>query len=256
MKKGITLFMVLVLALLMMSMTAFAEPAAEDAEVTIYLTRHGKTLFNTEHRVQGWCDTPLTEEGIEVAENLGLGLHANGVVFDAAYSSDLGRQRDTARLVLDQMEQTDMEVRENRGLRETCFGSWEGELSEVRDAAYCEIAGTESIYEIYPQGTLFYDITMETDETGWAEDFDTAQTRLLTALTEIAETAKENGEKTVLVVSSGGIINTIIPLLGGEGGELSNASVTMLYYNDGEFTLGVVGDMSYVEQGAEIRGEE
>ena len=75
----------------------------------------------------------------------------------------------------------------------------------------------------------------------------------LAALNEIAETAIANGEKNVLVVSSGGIINTIIPLLGGEGAELKNASVTMLYYNNGEFTLGVVGDMSYADRGAELR---
>ena len=27
----------------------------------LYLMRHGETLFNTQKRVQGWCDSPLTE---------------------------------------------------------------------------------------------------------------------------------------------------------------------------------------------------
>ena len=72
----------------------------------------------------------------------------------------------------------------------------------------------------------------------------------------IAETAKANGEKNVLVVSSGGAITTILPVLGGEGLGLKNASVTMVYYKDGEFKLGVVGDMSYAERGAEIRSAE
>ena len=76
----------------------------------VTFTRHGKTLFNTVGRVQGWCDSPLTDEGIEVAENLGKGLKEAGITFDAAYSSDLGRQRDTARLVLDQLGQTDMGI--------------------------------------------------------------------------------------------------------------------------------------------------
>ena len=252
MKRIVAMLLVLVMASLLLTAAVSAEPEQE-AQVTIFLTRHGKTLFNTEHRVQGWCDTPLTEDGIAVAENLGLGLKDAGITFDAAYSSDLGRQRDTARLVLDNLGLTDMEVRENRNLRETCFGSWEGELESVRDAAYCEIAGTESVYEIYPQGSLFQDITVQTDTTGLAESLETAQTRFLAALNEIAETAIANGEKNVLVVSSGGIINTIIPLLGGEGAELKNASVTMLYYNNGEFTLGVVGDMSYADRGAELR---
>lgn len=30
---------------------------------TIYLMRHGETLFNTQGRVQGVCDSPLTENG-------------------------------------------------------------------------------------------------------------------------------------------------------------------------------------------------
>ena len=34
----------------------------------LYLMRHGETLFNTQKRVQGWCDSPLTENGILQAE--------------------------------------------------------------------------------------------------------------------------------------------------------------------------------------------
>ena len=29
----------------------------------LYLMRHGQTLFNTLNRIQGWCDSPLTEKG-------------------------------------------------------------------------------------------------------------------------------------------------------------------------------------------------
>lgn len=32
-----------------------------------FLMRHGQTLFNTQGRVQGACDSPLTELGIEQA---------------------------------------------------------------------------------------------------------------------------------------------------------------------------------------------
>lgn len=27
---------------------------------TLYLVRHGQTLFNARHKIQGWCDSPLT----------------------------------------------------------------------------------------------------------------------------------------------------------------------------------------------------
>ena len=31
---------------------------------TLYLMRHGQTLFNLQHKIQGWCDAPLTPLGI------------------------------------------------------------------------------------------------------------------------------------------------------------------------------------------------
>lgn len=38
---------------------------------TIYLMRHGQTLFNVQKRIQGWSDSPLTEVGIEQAKQAG-----------------------------------------------------------------------------------------------------------------------------------------------------------------------------------------
>lgn len=40
---------------------------------TLYLMRHGQTLFNARKKIQGWCDAPLTELGIKqakIAENI------------------------------------------------------------------------------------------------------------------------------------------------------------------------------------------
>ena len=36
----------------------------------LYLMRHGQTLFNTLNRIQGWCDSPLTEKGREQARQV------------------------------------------------------------------------------------------------------------------------------------------------------------------------------------------
>lgn len=30
---------------------------------TLYMMRHGQTLFNQKRLMQGWCDSPLTELG-------------------------------------------------------------------------------------------------------------------------------------------------------------------------------------------------
>lgn len=36
----------------------------------VYLMRHGQTLFNELKKVQGWCDSPLTELGKEQARQV------------------------------------------------------------------------------------------------------------------------------------------------------------------------------------------
>lgn len=62
-------------------------------KTTLYIVRHGKTMFNTIERVQGWCDTPLTKQGQEGIHYLGKGL--KDVDFSFAYSSDSGRAIET-----------------------------------------------------------------------------------------------------------------------------------------------------------------
>ena len=44
------------------------------AKTRLYLVRHGKTMFNTIGRAQGWSDTPLTEVGERGIHELGIGL--------------------------------------------------------------------------------------------------------------------------------------------------------------------------------------
>ena len=39
-------------------------------ELKFYFVRHGKTLFNLKGRMQGWCDSPLLDEGIQQAKNV------------------------------------------------------------------------------------------------------------------------------------------------------------------------------------------
>lgn len=89
-------------------------------KVTFYYVRHGQTLFNVLNRMQGWCDSPLTDKGIEDARRAGAELH--DVPFAAAYVSTSERCRDTCALVL---EGRDVPVHECRGLKEVNYGTWE-----------------------------------------------------------------------------------------------------------------------------------
>ena len=44
------------------------------AKTKLYIARHGKTMFNTIGRAQGWSDSPLTEAGERGIHELGIGL--------------------------------------------------------------------------------------------------------------------------------------------------------------------------------------
>ena len=66
---------------------------------TLYLMRHGQTLFNVLKRKQGWCDSPLTELGIEQARRAGAWFAGQGISFDHAYASTSERACDTMELV-------------------------------------------------------------------------------------------------------------------------------------------------------------
>lgn len=63
----------------------------------LYISRHGQTLFNYLERVQGWCDSPLTDLGVKQGKQ--LGKHLAGVKLDAVFSSDLARAVKTAEFI-------------------------------------------------------------------------------------------------------------------------------------------------------------
>ena len=220
-------------------------------DMTFYLTRHGRTWFNTVGRVQGWCDSLLTEEGEEVAGDLGLGLADAGIHFTAAYSGDLGRQRQTARIVLDSMEQFDTEVRELRGLREACFGDWEGEKESYRDEVFCSLTGASSIFEIYRQGNLFNRLNVETDKSGTAETSQQTFERIMDAFCIIREENPEGGS--ILIISSGGAITELVRHYGFAGAGVPNAAVTYIDVVEDIMILRQVGDMSFSDRGRVIR---
>ena len=48
---------------------------------TLYLMRHGQTLFNARKKIQGWCDAPLTELGIKQAKIAGKYFKNDVIVF-------------------------------------------------------------------------------------------------------------------------------------------------------------------------------
>ncbi|WP_146063414.1 phosphoglycerate mutase family protein [Mesoplasma corruscae] len=51
--------------------------------------RHGETLFNVKKIKQGFCDSPLTENGIEQAINAGKWFNKNNILFGSGYTSEI-----------------------------------------------------------------------------------------------------------------------------------------------------------------------
>lgn len=92
---------------------------------TLYLMRHGQTLFNVRKKIQGFCDAPLTESGINQAKIASEYFQENGIVFDQAYSSTSERACDTLELI------TDMDYKRLKGLKEWNFGTFEGESEDL-----------------------------------------------------------------------------------------------------------------------------
>lgn len=68
-------------------------------EKILYLMRHGQTLFNLEHKIQGWCDSPLTELGINQTKIAGRYFTDNKIKLDHCYASTSERASDTLELV-------------------------------------------------------------------------------------------------------------------------------------------------------------
>lgn len=88
----------------------------------LYLMRHGQTLFNLQHKIQGWCDAPLTELGIKQAKMASEYFIKNNIIFDHAYSSTSERACDTLEIVTDYK----MPYTRVKGLKEWNFGAFEG----------------------------------------------------------------------------------------------------------------------------------
>ena len=89
-------------------------------EKVLYLVRHGQTLFNVQHKIQGWCDSPLTDLGIEQAKRVKNYFDSYDICFDHAYSSTSERCCDTIQII------TDMPYKRLKGLKEFNFGVFEG----------------------------------------------------------------------------------------------------------------------------------
>lgn len=88
----------------------------------IYLTRHSQTVWNTQKRLQGSQDSPLTNQGIENVKALKNYIQTHHIQFDYVYSSPIKRAYQTATTIFE-----DQEIILDDRLKEMNFGVCEGE---------------------------------------------------------------------------------------------------------------------------------
>ncbi len=83
--------------------------------------RHGKTHFNEIGLKQGWCDSPLTKEGIQQIEKMTQLLKDEKIT--KAYTSPTPRAKQTAQIIL---KEHDVLLHEDERFKEVNFGVLEG----------------------------------------------------------------------------------------------------------------------------------
>ncbi|WP_125608273.1 histidine phosphatase family protein [Lapidilactobacillus bayanensis] len=179
---------------------------------TIYLMRHGETLFNVLGKIQGQCDSPLTAAGIKQAEQ--AAHFFDGIDIDHVYSSPLERCCDTTEIIL----QNRLTYQRDHGLKEMGYGMYEAESKNL-----------------LPQSPLAY---QDSFVPFGGEATSAVQERMVATLTKIIMRPEHNQ---VLVVSHGDAIFNFLrsfmdPMPEWQRG-FTNCIIFKLHFTEGRFTL-------------------
>ncbi|WP_210481439.1 histidine phosphatase family protein [Naasia sp. SYSU D00948] len=176
----------------------------------LVLVRHGQTDWNLARRIQGSSDIPLNDTGREQAREAGRLLAEER--WDAIVSSPLVRARETAEIIARELGIDTVELVPE--LRERHYGQAEGLTgAEAEERYHGNVPGRET-----PEMVL---------------------ERVRPALVALAE---EHPGQSVLVVSHGGVIGTLVrdatSHVWPEAGQLiPNGSAHRFAYRDGEIGL-------------------
>ena len=198
----------------------------------IYLIRHGETQYNVDGRLQGWTNSVLTEKGRDDAREFGKSIKDEK--FDAIFSSDLIRAKDTADIIIGENNyKAPHYIKE--GLREWNFGSLEGEKRSLVPEAM-ELARKKGDVDKY-----FFDkygkVISLYDEDGTGSNYEEVIERSIKALEEIGEEGKKNNWDKVFVVAHGMLMSTILFYLDNDlklaEYRLPNLTFIELEYEDG-----------------------
>lgn len=207
------------------------------AKYQIYLVRHGRTWFNRYNKMQGWSDTPLAPEGIEVAKQAAHAL--KDVDFAAAFSSDARRAIDTCKLIVDENINHDkITPQKMMEFREEFYGYYEGMNSPEAWFMVGQPHGASSFAEIIAKYGMdaTKDFMKEADPFHEAENAEEYWNRVDKGFEKLDQIAKD-GDK-ILLVSHGTTIRSITDRYNDGSFDVTvsprNSSLTMLTRDNGE----------------------
>lgn len=201
----------------------------------LLLIRHGQSLANTQGRLQGQMDSPLTERGRDQARALAHRLAREGWCVSAVHSSDLKRAAETAEILAAEMEAP--MVLDAR-LREYDVGVLTGLVWQEIAALYPEIW-----HDLY-HSAEYASIPEE-------EGNEAFQARLAAVLTELRSGYGQ--EDTVAVVSHGGSLGMMLALVLGMDAErptpfrFGNASLSVVEFRPRGAVLNCLNDMCHLD---------
>ncbi|MDP2262183.1 MAG: histidine phosphatase family protein [Hydrogenophaga sp.] len=154
----------------------------------ILAVRHGETAWNRDTRIQGHTDIALNEHGRWQADRLAAALRDEAI--HAVYASDLSRAFETARAVARLHNRA---VQVHTGLRERCFGQFEGRTWSELEADWPaeSLAWRKRVPDFAPVG---------------GESLLQLRSRVVQTVTELA--ARHPGEQ-VLMVAHGGVLDIL-----------------------------------------------
>lgn len=216
-------------------------------QVTIYMIRHGETIFNTMNKLQGWADSPLTPKGIDLAKTTGENL-AN-THFDYAFSSDMKRAIDTAKLIMaSNPSLKNHSLTQLTNFREAFFGGFEGlDNDRVWNQVATPYGGhtqTDLLEKVTP--TVVRDRMHQADPTGFAETGEQFWTRVNAGFEKLLTVMQD--QSSAILVAHGTLIRSIAITYGQNKFDAvhhfpDNGSVTKLQLQPNQVTV-----LSYNEQ--------
>lgn len=205
----------------------------EKYEVRLLLIRHGQTISNIENRYQGHADTLLSDNGRLQAAC--LGKHLSRIKIDAIYSSDLSRARETAESIA---AYHNLPVITNPGLRECCFGEWEGHT-------------VDEIQEIYPELYNRYRQDSIKNRAPGGERLEELQERVVQTVNDIISRHRYD---TVVIATHGGPVKAFVcyalqtELTSFRKMNLDNCGITEFSIDEsGKWFLDIFNDTCYMD---------